>query len=571
MVTPSLRPFRAAILWLLILTSSGGSLLAQLNESRFVFVNTTGLPDDAIFVTLQGAAVASGITDGSGQSISQNISYSLAEIMGTVPNAGSGGPVGSVPTISMSAFNTGAVMNITLGQKIGAATPSSSIVSGRLEVFADTNSTSNNVDISYVDGISLPMSFSIKQRANGSLVPLSNQLNQVNTTFGSTIFNKLTANASVTPSSARVQANYNVVNSTGASVGTMTGIASIVSPQLNSDYHSWVSPNTGVRATSALVPWLRSQGTQLKLQSFQVPNGDTMGNVLFGFSTVTPGAGAYSPFTTDDPTNKFLQGQSYDLTATFVSDLNPASNPLLNAQGITQGTAGVKISGTGDVTGAFDVYITDAQLSLSSATYGSNPEYVVKWDGGVNGPTAVTTYNTNSLVDRVVGDLTAGINMGWADSQTIIGTHATDTGTINNLTNTVFEAGNPLNSAAIGSLGSGEFFYLLSLQGNTTDIAKWFGGSIEDNELFYNTYGSAFAADTNAYTLAFSDRLQGISNPDIYYFPGDATVPLEDLYMEITLGPGGYTFVGVPEPSTLAFIGLGGGLVLLLARCRKKV
>ncbi|WOO40682.1 PEP-CTERM sorting domain-containing protein [Rubellicoccus peritrichatus] len=538
-------------------------------------MNNTGVPDEAVFLNLQGSAVTG--TTGTGATLSNNTDYALSDILGTISGAGSGGPTGSVSNLSISSFS--GAMFATIGQKIGSSQPATSVVSGRLEstIFGGNNDN-NNFDTSYVSSISLPLSYAVKRRSNGTLVPLSSQANQI-TTNGPAAFTALTQSTSITPNDARISANYNVLNTGGTQLGTLTGTASILSPSnVGTSYHDWTSSNTGIRNTSSLIPWMQTQGP-VTVANYNVPlTAPHLPGANIGFG----GSSGTSPFGSDDPTNRFLQGQDYSLSAQFTNDMNPGgANAQLTAQGITAGTPGVIMTGGGGSyasgdTGTFNVYITNSQLDNSNGIYGANPQYVILWtdpsapkDGGND--LAVTTTNTNSLTDRIVGDLLTGINMGWTDSQTQIDTHATSTNTSDKLTGTIFSGSTDL----ISQLSTGEFIYLLDLQqvpGAITDstVPLWFGNNIETNELFYNTYGSALADETGAYTLAYSDRLAGGLSPDIFYTPGGQTVDISDLYLEITLNPGDFTFTPVPEPSTYALL-LGFGVVgLAWVRRRKK-
>lgn len=557
----------------LLLAASFTPFTSVVAQTQVVFVNQTGLPDDAVFVTMQGAANFSGVTDGGGGGLSQNTSYSLQQLYGTVSGATSGGPTGTmIPTLSATTFNTGALMQITLGQKIGSSNPSNSIVSGRVEPFIDGSSFSNNFDSSYVSSYSLPTSYAIKQRDGGTLVPLIKQANQISTD-GTAGFSALTANTSITPNSARNAANYSVLDSNNNSVGTMTGIASILAPQNTTGYHNWTGPNTGNRSTSGLIPYMQTQGS-VTVASYTVPLSAPLnpGNVI-GFG----GSSGTSPFGVNDPDGRFLKAQDYNLSAQFTADMNPGgANADLTAQGITAGTEGVIFTGSGGDysngdTGTFNVYITNAELENITGIYGANPEYVILWDDPSlpSGNLAVTTGNTNSLTDRIVGDLLTGINMGWTDSQTTIDTHATATNTTDKLVGTIFAG----NTDMISELTTGQFIYLLDVQqqeGTVTEstVPLWFGEYIETNSLFYNTYGSALGEHTDAYTLSYSDRLAGSLSPDIFFTPADGTVALGDLYIEVTLGEGGYTFTAVPEPSQSALILSVGALVLCWVRRR---
>ncbi len=572
---------------LLLLTAALLPLQSWADSTRIVFVNNTGVPDDALFVNLQGNGintVFSGVNKGDGSSMSLNNDYSLADLYGTVSGSGGSGPTGTVPTFTAEQFYNGGVVNITLGNKIGSSQPATNVVSGRFEIFANNSSSSNNVDASYVSSVSMPLSYSIKRINNGSLVPLSGQTNQINTTGGSSLFNALTASTTTTPNSARISANYSAVNSNNNTVGTVTGIASIQSPQNNTDYHGWTGPTTGVRSTSGLIPWLTSQDKTIKVANYDVPNEDKLGGTKFGFV----GSGGTSPFNQDgnnnDPSNLFTQAQSYDLDAKFETDIRSDITELsstandnvrdqLETQGIDAATAGARMVGEGGEVGDIIVYSTNSELDSNTGIYGANPQYIVVWnkngDADWNGAISVTTQNLNNLTDRIVGDLLTAINMGMADSQTVIGTNATNTGTTGTLDNTIFAAAK--NSDIIGDLTTGEFIYLLSLQFNPTGntMSDWFGGSIESNELFYNTYASVLAEDTDAYTLSYSDRLSGDGSPDLFYTPEDLTVPLDELYIEIILEAGGFTYTPVPEPSQITLLLGLGGLGLLAWRRRR--
>jgi len=162
-----------------------------LPSTRIVFVNNTGLPDDAVFINLQGNGintVFNGVDTGGGGAMSMGTDYSLSQLYGTVSGAGGSGPTGTVSTLTANQFYNGAVIFATAGSKIGSSQPSTDVVSGRFEIYADGNNTGNNIDASYVSSVSLPISYSVKKISDGSLVPLTKQANQIKTTGGSTLF-----------------------------------------------------------------------------------------------------------------------------------------------------------------------------------------------------------------------------------------------------------------------------------------------------------------------------------------------------------------------------------------------
>jgi hypothetical protein len=96
-------------------------------------------------------------------------------------------------------------------------------------------------------------------------------------------------------------------------------------------------------------------------------------------------------------------------------------------------------------------------------------------------------------------------------------------------------ASGSLAQQQIGQLGTGQLFHLLSLQPDTGALAQWFGASIQPGQpTFHNSYASDFQSLTKAYNMAFIDRLQGPSDPDMFFTPGP------NVYVEITLLPGAY-------------------------------
>lgn len=548
----------------------GPAAFAQNNTTQLVIVNNTGIPDDALYLTFVGggATVFGNVTLGNGSAGALSTSYSLADLYGTVSGAGAGGPTGIVSTVNIGTFYN-SFIDFTAGTQIGGNTPGSTdpLVSARFETYINAGSTQNNVDTSYVNFVSMPADFAIKSRADGSLVTLPGQANEINTTPGPTIFNLLTASTVVTPLDARIAANYAVVNSSGATLGNLSGTARIVGVPPIADYHSWLAPATGNVGNTALIPWMRSNNISLNISSFTPPGGQRLAGTIFGYAGTQAGQGT-TPFPADTG-NLFLQNQSYNMNATFKSNLTAGLSgteiAALSGQGITGSSSGVIISGSGGSVGSFDVFVTDSQLDNINGIYGANPSYVAYWNG-----TAVSTVNSNNLMDRVVGDLMADLNFGLAtNGETVLG-HAGNTSTTTNLNNSIFASGNASANLTIGNLSSGQFFYLLSLQGNNTDIAKWVGSSIQINPEFYNSYSGAFATQTDAYTFAFSDRIQGGLNPDVFYNPLNSSSALDNMYVEITLNPGNFTYTPAPEPSTVALVMALGASGLVLLRKRKR-
>ncbi len=582
-------------------------------SNRFVVVNNTGLPDDAVFLTFNSAVTGTG---GTSTTLSSGVAYSLEQLKGAVPGALPGGPVGNVPTFDLNTFS-GRVY-VALGNN----TPmmnwpgpgGSNTVAGALELYVDPGNLSghqNNGDISYVDYYSIPQNFKVKTLSGGSVSGISS----IVTTSGTTIGDKLTSSTSITPTSARYMANYSVVDSNSSTVGTMTGLAQVLSPQNNASYPGF----------SSFFSAMQSSNASLTVASYQTPSGaPSPGNpkpgTLYGFAGVaeqnqtdsnpmdpggTPANGTGSiPSWSGTRSENWFQEQSYSLTASYVADLTQGlpseAVSRLASQNILPGTAGLRLftsnyltattnNWTTDNVGDFGIYITATSLAANSATYGANPLYTLDWGGagtpttGTDGTTAqiVTTQNWNSLADRVVGDFMAGLTYGWGlagseaagfDPVVSVYEHATATNTTAPLAGSIFDiAVNPTGpgSEPIGMLSTGEYFFLLDLQTGAGNIGSWTGGGIQPNEnTWYDTYG-VFQADTNAYAFPYGDRLQ-MNSPDIYWWPEGTSTELGTFYMEWTLNPGSYTYTAIPEPSTVGLL-LISSLVIAVSLKRMRV
>ena len=193
------------------------------------------------------------------------------------------------------------------------------------------------------------------------------------------------------------------------------------------------------------------------------------------------------------------------------------------------------MTGKGDVVGNFVVYLTDTDLDLPTGVYGANPAYVIDWLDAPGGAQAFMLSGiVNDLSGRVVGDLLAGFNFGWGARS---GRRFRQKLPRVALRRTWRARSSPRSLAGtpIGQLTTGQLFYLLSLQPTVQDLSLWFGSGIQTNPAFYNNYASDFQSLTNAYNMAFTDRLESETNPDMFFMASD------DIYVEITLLPGAYT------------------------------
>ena len=518
-------------------------------NALFVIDNQTTVPDDLVFVKFLGAEITLQtlkqtygddhlLDDGSDTS---KKSYNLAEMTTTV--AGAAGLPSPVPVFQINDYSGGRIY-FSLGAELQSTTiPAAQLPSdkdfntvyGYVEpsVFPAVTAGNTNIDASYVDFIGIPFDVSIHKRADGSLSnpPVNNPLT---TPEGSTVFNALIADNNV-PSGTKVTAETSATNSQNTKV-SIGGTARIMSPSLYQSsliseaaaYHDWTS-------SDGLIDTLQANGTTLSVASYTTAKEHSQlpANTLFGFAGSPSSSIAAS----------WSLGQNYTLTAQALTDLNPnGTNTRIPS---LEGIPGIKMSGSGTSVDSFDIYITNDNLNDQTGIYGANPPYTVDWLGATPSATAYELDGIqNDLSGRVVGDLLAGFNFGWAGCVTTVTVHAKATNTASNLSGTIFDSttNHNLGGTAIGKLSTGQFFYLLSLQPSTVDIAKWFGESIQpDKPTFYNNYASDFQALTQCYNMAFTDRLQGQSDPDMFFTPG------EDNYVKITLLPGAYTVQTTPN------------------------
>lgn len=560
--------------FLLALALGGSALKGQTsNQTAFVFTNNTGLPDDQVFLSLTnfaGDGTNTYYDGGAYSSLSNGTLYSLASLEGTI----SGTTLGSVPTLYAGNVTSGQ-LTFTLGSTADTANPVTGIV--ELTSVAATASPNDNLDVTYVNGVGMPIGYSVNNRSDNTPLALPNQANPI-VTNGTAMGSNL-VNDPYVPTAARTTNTYNVTSSNGKTY-TISGTTYVAASNVNPNYHDWSTNQGGYTSVSNT---LENAGTSISISSYTTTTGSSNPalptNILFGYGG-SSGAGAYSPFnnpgtgTSSDPENLFLNKQDYNMTGTYKTDITSgltsdqiaaltASNP-----GIVAGTHGIVISGTGTNpggtgVGSFTVYITQSSLNNPNGLYGGNPVYTVVWtppagDGTATGAQVTTQQGSNNLVDRVVGDLAGGTQWGWSTSTVTVKNQANNTGTAAALAGTVFDTTTgSLKDTPINQLSTGQYFYLLSLEG--ANQQDWSGAALNPtNPLLYANYISDVTGTSGGYTAPYTDRLVGVS-PDTYYAPPslpDNTV--SDLYINVILGPSGaYSVSVVPEPSTWALIGFG--------------
>lgn len=202
---------------------------------------------------------------------------------------------------------------------------------------------------------------------------------------------------------------------------------------------------------------------------------------LEGLSYKTSIAGYYAGNGTNS--SKRVEGQNYKFTASFDSN-----------------TSQVTLSGSADLVGDTTITISYSVLNSFVGVYGANPAYTIK-----NASFGTTTNGIiNDVFGWVVGDLLAGLNMGFLGSKELI----------------------PNTKNTFGQSSSSEWFTAAG-----KDRSTQFSGAQSDSD-YYNAYAGVLQPITDAYGFPFSDRLPNIL---LYFPPVDQTNGVD--YLKITLMP----------------------------------
>lgn len=175
--------------------------------------------------------------------------------------------------------------------------------------------------------------------------------------------------------------------------------------------------------------------------------------------------------------------QTYALTATF----DVASKQ-------------VTMTGTGSVVGQVTITINFDDLNAMTGIYGANPPYTVT----INGNSPYTTQGiVNDVFGWIVGDLLAGMNVGFPGSQTL----------------------NPINQIPLGQCTSSEWF-----KAAKKHPGLQFAGAQPYNKDYYNDWAATLLPVTKAYGFPFTDRVGAV----LLHFPPTGSVGAVD-YLKITL------------------------------------
>jgi hypothetical protein len=399
-------------------------------NALFVIDNQTGVPDDRVFVKFLGAQIGDSAlaqTYGDGQPLGTGAdtaacAYSLTQMTTTLADVP--GLTTPMPAFRLNDYAGGRIY-FSLGVPLQSTTipaaqnpsdPDFGTVYAYVEpsIFTSTVAGQTNIDASYVDFVAIPVDIAVLDRSTGALVnPPAN--NPLSSPAGTALFNALTSGTTAgtqVPAGAVVTATTSVPTPDGGTLA-IGGTARILSPSMYDA--AMMSGATAYHDWSALLDALQTAGTSLPVASYTtVDTGVALPKgTLFGF------AGSKSSSIAPSWTDK----QDYALAATVVADLNPGgANPRIPK---LAGVPGIVITGSGVTVGDFSVYLQRSDLEAQTGIYGANPPYVVDWQDAPAGPTAYPQAQIeNDLGGRVVGDLLAGFNFGWAGCTTTVATQA---------------------------------------------------------------------------------------------------------------------------------------------------
>ncbi|MBX2907643.1 MAG: hypothetical protein KF744_16480 [Taibaiella sp.] len=481
-------------------------------NTRFIITNNqTDYPENQVWVTFAGTFTNTGVDQTIGSSVFSSFgstwnSYSLSQLSAVVNDV----PYlqGSTHyTFSLNGFSGRIYINYGAAALTVAPNPGAPGTSPYL-VFEPTvdgltqkapTPSASNMDLSYVDGVSGAAGTMIRNATTGEALQ-------------ATSVNPVTAHKNIL-------ANVTALVPTAAQVLNGTTVVRIMSSAASpSSYHSWSNLIAALQTSTASTPLNVCSYTS---PTAQIPASFALAGALFGYSGAAAISGQAPGFETM---------QNYTMTAKFMTNLNPSNtNTVLQAQGITDGTAGVVISGSGTASGSFAIYITNANMEAGTGIYGNNPAYTVMYPATGTNQTAYSTVGiVNDLGGRIVGDLMAGMVFGWAASSKNIVTHAANTNT--NLYGVTFSAD------TVSGISTGELFFLLSLAGAQGKLTEWIGPGLDSNGDNYDVYLYAIAKNSEAYGSGFTDRLQGYMNPDTYWYTANPPA--------IPGGGGNYEVVG---------------------------
>ena len=431
-------------------------------------------------------------------SLAANTAYAMSTITSST-SVGGGAPT-NVPAIFISSFPSGRVyINYGTAGLSGMSTayqPSPTSAGDanytvRYQYFEPTIATDQiNVDLSYIDFTSIPMSLAAINAPHASNNPQTTTANGV-TLVNATASSGTTALNNVLPSPSQILPNANFTRIVSPSI----------SPGSAALYHDW---------TNYLQTTLTSQ--QVTLKGYYVGTGTQPAGAAQGYCLTA------SPPITDAGECSRYQAQSYDYIATFDSSGNVTLTPQSDSGNGSAACVPVNLRGSGIGSGG-SITISFANLNTTTGIYGNNPIYSYSYTNGTT-YSGTTTGLTNDIFGRVVGDLVAGLSFGFPGSTV------------------------QYNGTAIGALASTQWWGGILPDGTIISLANTpagnnlaFGNAQPGQSLNYHTYSASLNALTSAYGFALQDRLN--NNTIAFNTTTDA-----NSYLKVTINSDNANIVG---------------------------
>ena len=407
-----------------------------------------------------------------------------------------------------------------------------------------TGSTSDTVDMTALDGFSIPFSITAYQAANKATTTqtLNGSLGKATyTALGAIAANSYavapTTPAGSSPALAQIGGNspYLVINTNSQ------GIVSPPNPYVNYQYSpigqsggfvrviandNTVAPYGGdpVAAANGFVApanytWMTYEN-YLKLMDGRATTPYTGTTTLAGSFVGVPGV-----------SSALTAASTYSLTATFNStEQRTVTYPVTGSNSVIIAFTGfVTLSGTvtvptGTYAGTYNVALKipygglPQYYSMQQGTYpnsfmldpsgvvGANANYLYKFylqgttDPGFSQTNPFNGGPQNNVLTQIEGDIFAGMNVGSLGSATKLASAIT-------LNGNAYAAG-----TLVGAMNSQDWFSLgagLVAQTGKGTVYDYYFAYLQPSSEYYNKYADALYPLSDAYGFAYSDRIQG--------------------------------------------------------------
>jgi hypothetical protein len=428
-----------------------------------IFDNQSG---KTVYLQFLNGAFGPGQTGASGAvspakpvSLAGDTAYDIADLSSPVPGFTD---LRKVPNVSLNDFTNGRIyfnygsqglQNLGSGYQPNPVAPADPNYNTRY-AFVELNVTgdqNNNLDLSAIDFFGMPIKASTWRGGK--------QVGELKSADGGTIIKALT------PLSTGTQAFV-----PSKPTAPYTGFARILGPGLVPGYHDW---SDYMNYLAGIKDGPTNEGVQVDGSHHTKNDKHTMLTRVAGvYGGQQGGTG---------PTAR----HTYDLTADF-----DATKKVVTLKGnITPASSNTPSPTT--------IAIKFSDLNALTGAYGANPPYTI------NG-TTTTTGIVNDVYGWIVGDLLAGLNMGFPGSNTK----------------------DPITGKPLGECTSSEWF-AAAKKHRTLQFS-----AVQSNSSYYNRYADAVLKHSDAYGFPFSDRAGDM----LLYFPPSGAPGAVD-YLKITFLP----------------------------------